>query len=235
MLGPDFWERYFLVYDHLNELLPYQELLRVIISALDLKHGERVLDAGSGTGNISVLIERAGAVPVGFDSSAAGVSIHRRKQPHIFIVEGSLTDSLPFSDNSFDKICINNVIYTLPKSLRRGVFCELRRVLKPGGRIVISNLAEGFAPFHIYNCHIRSSIRRYGFFRTVGRLCRLLIPTVRIFYYNYRIEREHVRQKGSFMVGNEQRELLIESGFRQVSETRRVYSGQAVLNIAYKK
>lgn len=46
-----FWDLYAKLYDTLTHLKPYQDLHNNVLNALELKGGERILDAGCGTGN----------------------------------------------------------------------------------------------------------------------------------------------------------------------------------------
>lgn len=46
-----FWDIYAKLYDTLNLLHPYQDFHAQALEALDVKGGERILDAGCGTGN----------------------------------------------------------------------------------------------------------------------------------------------------------------------------------------
>ncbi len=234
MLSTQFWKKYFTVYDYLNGVIPYNELLKTIVSELSIMKGDSVLDVGSGTGNLSIELEKQGADVTAIDYSKEGISIHLVKQPHLKIINSDLTCTLPFSDNSFDKIVSNNVIYTLPTSKRGLVFGELFRVLKPGGAIVISNIASGFKPSHVYFDHVRKLIQKKGYISSVIELGKLLVPTIQIFYYNYRIKKEDVSGSYSFMCQDEQVKLLRNSGFKDVSDTKRVYSKQAILNKASK-
>ncbi|MFP4617191.1 MAG: class I SAM-dependent methyltransferase, partial [Candidatus Paceibacterota bacterium] len=80
-LDKKFWAEYFEVYDVLNELIPYQELMQDIIDALDVKKGELIIDAGSGTGNLSMRMEDVGARVVAVDFSEEGQRIHKKKNP----------------------------------------------------------------------------------------------------------------------------------------------------------
>ena len=50
-LDEKFWEKYFKVYDVLNVVIPYKELMAELEKELDLKQDDVVLDVGSGTGN----------------------------------------------------------------------------------------------------------------------------------------------------------------------------------------
>jgi ubiquinone/menaquinone biosynthesis C-methylase UbiE len=234
MLTQKFWKKYFKYYDNLNIIDPYQELMDTFIQKLEIKQGEVILDAGAGTGNLGEKIEKAGGVVVGFDSSEFGLEIHRRKTPHAKLVVGSLLDPLPFSDNYFDKICSNNVIYALPKTKRREVLKELYRILKPGGKIIVSNVHSRFAPKKIYMEHVKQSIRKQGALATIMQAMRLISPTVRIFYYNALIKKENSSGGFDFVEPEEQKKLLNDAGFHDISENINTYAGQAIMNIAIK-
>ncbi len=54
------WNLYALCYDAVNQSPPYRVLLSSIVNKLDLKHGQRIFDAGCGTGNLEVLISDLG-------------------------------------------------------------------------------------------------------------------------------------------------------------------------------
>lgn len=56
MLDSQFWAKYFKVYDTLNQLIPYQDLLDLFLKKLELlSSGDKnILDVGSGTGNLCI-------------------------------------------------------------------------------------------------------------------------------------------------------------------------------------
>ena len=57
-----FWDIYAKLYDTLNLLEPYQRLHREVLDKLELKGGERILDAGCGTGNFEKLLSQNGSL-----------------------------------------------------------------------------------------------------------------------------------------------------------------------------
>jgi ubiquinone/menaquinone biosynthesis C-methylase UbiE len=99
--------------------------------------GHRVLDAGCGSGALSAALRERGAIVTGFDSSPAMVEIARdllgaNADLHV----ADLSQPLPFADGAFDDIVVSLVLHYLQDWT--GPLAELRRVLKPGGRLVLS-------------------------------------------------------------------------------------------------
>ncbi|MCR4276746.1 MAG: class I SAM-dependent methyltransferase [Candidatus Roizmanbacteria bacterium] len=234
MLDTKFWHRYFQVYDVLNMVIPYQELLVSVCDELEIKSGERILEAGSGTGNLALKIKERGGAPVGIDMSQEGISIHKKKDPGTEVVLGNLTDKLPFQDNSFDKICSNNTLYAIPRDKRGSVMKEFYRILKPGGKVVISNIIDSFSPFAIYREHISKEFKRNGLVYVLRNILKFIKPTIKMFYYNHLIRKEHGDGDFDFFKEGEQKKLLEENGFGNISDEKKVYAGQAVLTSAYK-
>jgi ubiquinone/menaquinone biosynthesis C-methylase UbiE len=234
MLTPLFWKKYFEEYDLLNELIPYQELLNTICINAKVQKGHHVLDLGSGTGNLSMVLERYGARVTAVDFSKEGIEIHKMKSKKAKFLHYDITKPLPFNDNQFDAVVSNNVLYTISRDKRLELMHELYRITKKGGHIVISNIIEGFNPSVIYFDHINRMCRRYGVIKTVLKVIKLSWPTIKIFYYNYLINKENNTGFYEFFRPGEQREILEISGFKNVSTDISSYSHQAVINLAIK-
>jgi SAM-dependent methyltransferase len=99
--------------------------------------GRRILDAGCGSGPLFAALRDRGAVVTGFDRSAAMLD-HARER----LGDGAdlrladLADPLPFPGDAFDDVIASLVLHYLEDwgpSL-----AELRRVLRPGGRLIAS-------------------------------------------------------------------------------------------------
>jgi malonyl-CoA O-methyltransferase len=131
------YERWAAVYDHeANPLLPLEE--PVVRAALGDVRGLAVLDLGCGTGRHALWLSSAGATVTAVDFSDAMLSRARAKPgaEAVRFVVHDLHQPLPFADAAFDALVSGLVIEHL-----RGLgpfFAEARRVLKPGGRAVVS-------------------------------------------------------------------------------------------------
>jgi ubiquinone/menaquinone biosynthesis C-methylase UbiE len=103
---------------------------------VQVRPGERVLDAGCGTGRSFGAMLAQGAELVGVDFSAGMLRVARRKHPAAALVQADLQRGWPFRDGSFDTVVCALVGEHLGELDR--VFGETRRVLRPGGRLIFS-------------------------------------------------------------------------------------------------
>lgn len=125
----------------------YRASVAKYLRSLDLEigPGSYVLDAGSGTGIVTLGFQDAGFRPkrtIAFDLSLNSLAIARdqfakekRKvdAKRISAVQGNILQ-LPFADGAFDLVLTCGVLEYV--SLDAGL-CEMSRVLKPGGRLVL--------------------------------------------------------------------------------------------------
>ena len=233
MLDRKFWGKYFKVYNVLNLVIPYQELLSELEKELDLKSNDTVLDVGSGTGNLMMKIKDKCKRVVGIDYSEEGINIHKLKDPAAEIVLYDINKKFPFPENYFSKIICNNTLYTLTENQQLKVLAEIYRVVQPGGKFVISNIKKNYSSFQIYLTHISESIKRQGFFKTSYSIVRMLVPALKMLYYNNKIKKNGVADY-HFLGVKEQKEILKRVGFKNISDTKYVYAGQAIMNTGYK-
>jgi SAM-dependent methyltransferase len=99
--------------------------------------GRRILDAGCGSGPLSAALRAKGAVVTGFDASAAMVELARRRLgDDADLRVADLAAPLPFADAEFDDVVASLVLHYLGDWTKP--LSELRRVLRPGGRLIAS-------------------------------------------------------------------------------------------------
>jgi demethylmenaquinone methyltransferase / 2-methoxy-6-polyprenyl-1,4-benzoquinol methylase len=110
--------------------------------------GDSVLDVCCGSGDLALAARDAGGRVTGLDFSQPMLERARRKAPEIDWVEGDAL-SLPFGDEAFDAVTIGFGLRNLADAARG--LAELRRVLRPEGRIAVLELTRprgALAPFY---------------------------------------------------------------------------------------
>ena len=154
-------------YDLMNDLMSggmHRLWKRFAVEIALLRRGGRVLDLASGTGDLARLF----ADVVGPDGLVVVSDIN-----HAMLVEGRdktidrglalpvvqcNAESLPFPDRSFDAVSIGFGLRNVTR--KELALSEMRRVLKPGGRVVLTTNASDHSS-RLYDVHARVA-RRLG-------------------------------------------------------------------------
>lgn len=119
------------------------------LHALAVKPGERVLEVGCGTGNelldLAELVGAGGKV-YGIDISPGMLAVAHQKlslKPQPAAVELRVGDArqLPYEDASIDAVYCSFTLELFPTDDMATVLKEIRRVLKPGGRLGVVSMA----------------------------------------------------------------------------------------------
>jgi SAM-dependent methyltransferase len=107
----------------------------LVTSALaDVAH-PRILDCGCGTGANMDWLRRYGDV-WGFDLSPTGLELGRlARRTRLARADAA---AVPFADGTFDLVTSFDVLYSLPSSVERAAVGEMRRVVRPGGAVLIN-------------------------------------------------------------------------------------------------
>jgi demethylmenaquinone methyltransferase/2-methoxy-6-polyprenyl-1,4-benzoquinol methylase len=138
------------VYDAMNRTMTagLDRRWRRLTAEAVVRHGDSVLDACCGTGDLAIACARAGGRVTGLDFSEPMLERARRKAPELEWVHGDLL-ALPFADGSFDAATVGFGVRNV-EDLSRAL-SELRRVLVRGGRIGILEITRPrgiLAPFY---------------------------------------------------------------------------------------
>jgi demethylmenaquinone methyltransferase / 2-methoxy-6-polyprenyl-1,4-benzoquinol methylase len=137
------------VYDVMNRVMTAgldQRWRRATVRAV-VEPGDRVLDAACGTGDLAIIAAKAGGDVTGLDFSERMLERARRKAPDLDWMRGDLL-ALPFEDESFDAATVGfgvRNVADLPGALE-----QLRRVLRPGGRLGILEITRPRGPLRFF-------------------------------------------------------------------------------------
>ena len=113
------------------------------LDAAGIIAGEHVLDVGCGTGTLTIAARKrvgsTGSVD-GVDASPEMIARARGKALRgglSVTFEIAAAQSLPFPDATFDVVLCSLAVHHLPQDAQAPALAEMRRVLKPGGRVLI--------------------------------------------------------------------------------------------------
>jgi len=126
-------------WDRFREDRGLSPIKRRLAAALAPGPGVRVLDAGCGRGELLLACARAGAEVAGVDYAKAAVELSREtlaEVPGADVRRADLTD-LPWPEGSFHRVLLGDVIEHLDPHQTLPVLTELRRVLTPGGTLLV--------------------------------------------------------------------------------------------------
>jgi ubiquinone/menaquinone biosynthesis C-methylase UbiE len=140
------WASFYDISVNIMTLGCVHRLRRMTVDQALLQSGETLLDVGCGTGGVTIPAK----IRVGETGSAAGIdpapemiSVARRKAKRAGIeidFRVGVIESLPFPDETFDVVTSSLMMHHLPHHLQVKGLAEIRRALKPGGRILIADM-----------------------------------------------------------------------------------------------
>ena len=153
-------------YDLINDLQSFglhRRWKRRVADLAAVTPGARALDLCCGTGDLALALARRGARVTGLDFSAPMLAVARRRQGgrDIEFIQGDALQ-IPFPDASFDIVTMGYGLRNLA-SWEAGL-AEMRRVAKPGGRLVILEFGKPANALwrSLYFTHLRCSVPLTG-------------------------------------------------------------------------
>jgi ubiquinone/menaquinone biosynthesis C-methylase UbiE len=134
--------------------------IKQCLSYVTIKSGDKVLDAGCGRGDASVLCALAGAYVVGIDYAKDSMKISKvfseKFIERIGTAGGTISfhranvKLLPFYDSSFDRIICLDLIEHLYRPEQRRMLAEFKRVLKDDGVLLVHTLPNLLVYKYLY-------------------------------------------------------------------------------------
>ena len=106
-----------------------------------VRPGDRALDLGSGTGEFAAALAGVGADVVGVDIAEAALTRARLRHPELDFRLAPIDGPLPFDDSAFDLLWSSEVIEHVADTAKW--LSEVRRVLAPGGRLLLTTPSHG--------------------------------------------------------------------------------------------
>jgi len=149
----DYNDDYYRIYDKtlhvdFNTIPSFVQLKKYVGS----QHGNRILDAGCGAGHLlHYLTQDTGGAGYGIDQSETALSLASQRFPDHVYSRQNIT-AIGFKDASFDRIVCFNVIEHI--SDQDAVLEEIKRLLKPDGRLIIGTNIRDSTAWFLYQLFI---------------------------------------------------------------------------------
>ncbi|TAJ09687.1 MAG: methyltransferase domain-containing protein [Nitrospirae bacterium] len=128
---------------------------RETIARLGLRPADRVLDVGCGTGALLSRLSRShpSAQLSGVDPAPEMLAVARRRLPAAVDLREGLAERLPFEEGQFDVVVSCNMFHYIRQPLT--ALREMNRVLRPGGRLVITDWCDDYLTCRACDLYLR--------------------------------------------------------------------------------
>ncbi len=128
------------LYDPFVKLLGGESAHRQLIDQAQLQAGQRILEIGCGTGNLTILVKTLfpAVEVVGLDPDPKALARAQRKAERQGVsvqLDRGFSDELPYPERSYDRVLSAFMFHHLNRDEKKQTLHEVRRVLKPGGSL----------------------------------------------------------------------------------------------------
>lgn len=137
-------------YDLLTRLLGMYKLHETLVAQAELAPGQRVLEIGCGTGNLTIRAKRAqpAAELIGSDPDPLALARAERKAHGLSGIrfERAYAQELPYAEGEFDRLLSAMMLHHLDIDIKKAALAEALRVLRPGGSLHIVDVGGAVTP-----------------------------------------------------------------------------------------
>jgi ubiquinone/menaquinone biosynthesis C-methylase UbiE len=140
------------LYDPFTRLIGVPKLHSALAEQAEIAQGHQVLEIGCGTGNLALLVKRRypDAQVVGLDPDPLALARARRKADRAGLLvrwDRCTAGELPYPDASVDRVLSALMFHHLDETEKARTLAEVRRVLRPGGRLHLVDFGGHHGPF----------------------------------------------------------------------------------------
>jgi len=127
---------------------PERKIKKALIEQLQLKGNETLLDFGCGTGTLAIMIKEqyptVNILGIDVDDNVISIAEHKIKTKGLNIpIKRFDGQNLSFAGHQqFDKIVSSFVFHHIPTALKRTLFAQLYRIIKPGGEFYVADFGK---------------------------------------------------------------------------------------------
>lgn len=135
-------------YDSFVKLLGGDSARKELIRQAEMDNVENILDIGSGTGTLAVLLKslfpEVSVTGLDPDPEALGLSRSKAAKAKVTVrFERGFADRLPYSDKSFDRVFSTFMLHHIKDTEKEKTLGEVYRVLIPGGSLHLLDFEAG--------------------------------------------------------------------------------------------
>lgn len=134
--NPEGAQNYLKFLDSEDGLFFQKALSEAFLDRLGSNKDQKILDAACGPGWLSATLSSTYKNIEGLDASGPFLEHAKSRYPDLKFVTGDLNSTLPYADREFDTIIMSMAAHDVEEPVK--TFSELRRILKPGGKFMLT-------------------------------------------------------------------------------------------------